>query len=252
MQTNKLKTGLERGKEKLRTLFIKTNEYFRLFPVRGYIITGILCLFLSLCLFCLLFNNASEMQDLLFVIMSEKKGNNELTIEDTQNNIKRLTRENYRLERRLTSLVPLVPYLVINTVENHFTLYQNKKIKREGFCSTGSYIHLEAENSQTWIFKTPQGVFRIQGKTEYPVWRKPDWAFIEEGLPVPPPHGPERFEYGVLGEYALSLGGGYLIHGTLYKRQLGMPVTHGCIRMGDEDLEAIYNNLQIGSKVFIF
>jgi L,D-transpeptidase YbiS len=31
-----------------------------------------------------------------------------------------------------------------------------------------------------------------------------------------------------------------------------MPVTHGCIRLNDEDLEAIYNTLAVGSKVYIF
>jgi lipoprotein-anchoring transpeptidase ErfK/SrfK len=56
----------------------------------------------------------------------------------------------------------------------------------------------------------------------------------------------------VLGDYAMSLGDGYLMHGTLYKRFLGMPVTHGCVRLNDEDLEAIYNTLNIGSKVYIF
>jgi lipoprotein-anchoring transpeptidase ErfK/SrfK len=43
-----------------------------------------------------------------------------------------------------------------------------------------------------------------------------------------------------------------MIHGTLYKRFLGMPVTHGCIRIGDDDLEAIFNALPVGSKVYIY
>ena len=63
---------------------------------------------------------------------------------------------------------------------------------------------------------------------------------------------PSRYEYGVLGDYAMSLGDGYLIHGTIYKRFIGMPVTHGCVRLGDEDLKAIFNTLSIGSKVYIF
>jgi len=61
-----------------------------------------------------------------------------------------------------------------------------------------------------------------------------------------------RFEYGVLGDYALSLGDGYLIHGTLYQRFLGLPVTHGCIRLNDENLELVYRSLQVGSKVYIY
>jgi L,D-transpeptidase YbiS len=111
---------------------------------------------------------------------------------------------------------------------------------------------LKTEGEKKWIFKTPKGKYMIQGKITSPVWRKPDWAFVEEGLPIPPGDHPSRWEYGVLGDYALSIGDGYLIHGTLYKRFLGMPVTHGCVRLNDEDLEAIYHTLSIGSKVYIF
>jgi len=56
----------------------------------------------------------------------------------------------------------------------------------------------------------------------------------------------------VLGDYALSLGDGYLIHGTLYQRYLGLPVTHGCVRLGDKELEIVYQALKVGSKVFIY
>ncbi|MBN1107996.1 MAG: L,D-transpeptidase [Bacteroidales bacterium] len=143
-------------------------------------------------------------------------------------------------------------YLVINTTDNLFYLYRNRKLVRQGHCSTGSFKLLKTQEGRSWIFKTPKGKFTILGKTTNPSWKKPDWAFIEEGLPVPPPDHHTRFEYGVLGEYALSLGDGYLIHGTIYKRFLGMPVTHGCVRLNDEDLEAIFHTLNIGSKVYIF
>jgi len=43
-----------------------------------------------------------------------------------------------------------------------------------------------------------------------------------------------------------------MLHGTLYQRFLGLPVTHGCVRFGDANLEAIYNNLDKGAKVFIY
>ena len=81
---------------------------------------------------------------------------------------------------------------------------------------------------------------------------KPDWAFIEEGLPVPKPGDPSRFERGVLGDYALRMADGYLLHGTLYQRFLGMPVTHGCIRLGDADLEVVYHTLPVGAYVYIY
>ena len=156
------------------------------------------------------------------------------------------------LQKKINRFIPGGVYLIINTSENTFFLYKNKELIREGICSTGSYVKLEASDTKNWIFETPKGVFTIKGKVTNPVWRKPDWAFVEDGLPVPPPGDPSRYEYGVLGDYALSLGDGYLIHGTLYKRFLGLPVTHGCVRMGDDDLEIVYETLPLGAKVFIF
>ncbi|WP_163709045.1 L,D-transpeptidase [Mangrovibacterium lignilyticum] len=165
---------------------------------------------------------------------------------------KDLTDDIGRLQKKLERMTPGGVYLIINTSDNSFSLYQNKQLIREGLCSTGSYIKLQAENQKNWVFETPKGVFTIKGKITNPVWRKPDWAFVEEGLPIPSANDPSRYESGVLGAYALSLGGGYLIHGTLYKRFLGQAVTHGCVRMNDEDLETVYKTLSVGAKVFIY
>jgi len=163
-----------------------------------------------------------------------------------------LEKEVALLKRKLGSFAGNSPYLVINTFENTFRLYNNKRISREGICSTGSYVLLRNGENQKWLFQTPKGLFRVQTKTTSPVWKKPDWAFVEEGLSIPPADDASRFEYGVLGDYALGIGDGYLIHGTLYQRFLGLPVTHGCIRMNDEDLEKVYMTLGIGSKIYIY
>lgn len=164
-----------------------------------------------------------------------------------------VNRDLQRLSRKYNSYTSGQSYVVINTTENRFFLFRNKQLLREGFCSSGSYTMLKsAESDKKWIFKTPKGKYRIQGKTTNPVWRKPDWAFVEEGLPIPSATDPSRYEYGVLGDYALAIGDGYLIHGTIYKRFLGMPVTHGCVRLNDDDLKVIFNTLDIGSKVYIF
>lgn len=163
-----------------------------------------------------------------------------------------LTKDIQRLSRKYNAYTSGQSYIVINTTDNRFYLYRNKKLIREGFCSSGSYTMLQTEGNKQWIFKTPKGKYWIRGKTTNPVWKKPDWAFVEEGLPIPPKDDYSRYEYGVLGDYALAIGDGYLIHGTIYKRFLGMPVTHGCVRLNDEDLEVIYNTLSIGSKVYIF
>jgi hypothetical protein len=164
-----------------------------------------------------------------------------------------MARDIQRLSRKYNAYTSGQSYIVINTTDNRFSLYRNKKLIREGFCSTGSLTMLKTEKGDRfWVFKTPKGKRSINGKITNPSWNRPDWSFIEEGLPVPPKNSPSRYESGVLGDYAMSIGDGYLIHGTIYKRFLGMPVTHGCVRLNDEDLEAVYNTLNIGSKVYIF
>lgn len=162
-----------------------------------------------------------------------------------------LDKELAGIQKKLSVFLPKGPYLIINTSANNFRLMNEDKTVREGMCSTGSYTVLQGEKKQ-WIFKTPRGMFKILNKVKDPVWKKPDWAFIEEGLPVPSANHPSRYEYGVLGDYSMILGDGYMIHGTLYKRFLGLPVTHGCVRMGDDDLEEVFKTMQIGSKVYIY
>ncbi len=156
-----------------------------------------------------------------------------------------------KTSKKLATYVPNKPYIIINTTTNTFKLCKGDEVIRTGNCSTGSYVKLKGKANQEWIFKTPKGYHTVKGRTTDPVWKKPDWAFVEEGMPVPSANHSSRFEYGVLGEYALYMGEGYMIHGTLYQRLLGLPVTHGCIRLGDDDLEAVFKNLGVNSKVFI-
>ena len=75
------------------------------------------------------------------------------------------------------------------------------------------------------------------GKAENPLWRKPDWAYVESKEPVPPPEDPARMTPGELGAFVLNLGDGYLIHGTKNEAGLGRPASHGCVRLGAEDLD---------------
>jgi lipoprotein-anchoring transpeptidase ErfK/SrfK len=158
-----------------------------------------------------------------------------------------------KLQAKLDKLTPADAYIIINTSENHFYLYKGKQLIRQGLCSTGKNERLVSEErNKEYVFFTPQGVKTVKGKQKNPVWAKPNWAFIEEGLPIPPPGDPSRFESGTLGAYKLTLGDGYMIHGTIYKRFIGQSVTHGCVRLLDDDLEAVYNALQVGSKVYIY
>jgi hypothetical protein len=209
---------------------------------------------ITLSIYLLLFKGIPYLQSLIAELHSTRFDLTtvKMTEKEAVAYVKNLEREISTLARKMNRLQPLGNFIVVNTHENSFRLYKNSKLYREGKCSTGSYVLLESGEEQKWIFKTPQGMHRIQGKISDPVWRKPDWAFIEEGLPVPSPTHHTRYEYGVLGDYAMSIGDGYLIHGTLYKRYIGLPVTHGCIRLNDDDLESVFRTLEVGARVYIF
>ncbi|PIQ47272.1 MAG: L,D-transpeptidase [Cytophagales bacterium CG12_big_fil_rev_8_21_14_0_65_40_12] len=188
----------------------------------------------------------------LVIAIAMNESTAKLSVEEQNEVMAMVEKELAVLEKKIAANTPQKNYIVINSTANEFYLYKGARLIKKDICSTGSYIKLKQGENKKWIFKTPKGEFKILNKTVNPVWKKPDWAFVEEGLKVPSPNHPSRFEYGVLGDYSLSIGDGYLLHGTLYQRFLGLPVTHGCVRLNDENLELIYKSLPIGSKVYIF
>jgi L,D-transpeptidase YbiS len=165
----------------------------------------------------------------------------------------KLRREVRGLQAALDQRVPRGKYIVIDRTNNRLYLKQGDTILLESTCSAGSGMILKEEEGgrRTWVFDTPRGAFRVLTKVRNPVWKKPDWAFIEEGKPLPRNQS-ERFEYGTLGEYALYFGNGYMIHGTLYERLLGRNVTHGCIRLGRQDLRTVFQSAPIGTPIYVF
>ena len=164
-----------------------------------------------------------------------------------------LAAEVAELEGELATLAPASTYLVVDRANNRLWVRSGEGVVHEAVVSTGSGAILQEAGGQRrrWTFDTPGGQLRILGKRANPVWVKPDWAFLEEGK-APPVQLSERAEAGTLGEWALDLGDGYMIHGTLYERLLGRSLTHGCIRVGRDDLRVVVGASQVGTPVFIF
>jgi lipoprotein-anchoring transpeptidase ErfK/SrfK len=162
-----------------------------------------------------------------------------------------LKSENFLLKKRIRAFPPQGLYIVVDTAENLLYLKDGPRILLKATISAGSgSILKDPSGERRWIFETPRGEFTVQSKIVKPTWYKPDWAFIEEGKPIPK-NVAARIEAGVLGAYGLGFGDGYFIHGTLYTRLLGKNITHGCIRVGDEDLRTLYQSVALGTRVFI-
>ncbi len=163
-----------------------------------------------------------------------------------------LAEKNRILKKKISDLAPKGLYIVIDTGRNLLYLKEGNRILLQAVISSGSgNILRDHEGGRQWVFDTPRGEFEVKAKVTGPKWIKPDWAFIEEGEKIPK-DWKQRVEEGVLGDYALGFGNGYFIHGTLYKRLLGRNVTHGCIRVGDEELASLYKAARIGTKIYIF
>lgn len=70
---------------------------------------------------------------------------------------------------------------------------------------------------------------------------------------IPPIDSPQRRVPDALGPYKLDMGDGYLIHGTHYynEESIGEAVSHGCVRMNNDDLTRLYRMVPRGTVVDI-
>lgn len=101
-------------------------------------------------------------------------------------------------------------------------------------------------------WKTPVGVTHVRAKVRDPIWYPPEsirreHARMGDPLEKAVPAGPDN----PLGLYALRLGWpDVLIHGTNKPMGgIGMPVTHGCVRMYPRDIKAMFEMAPEGTPV---
>ena len=75
---------------------------------------------------------------------------------------------------------------------------------------------------------------------------------FQNTLFIPPLGTKNRRIEGELGKFRLDLGDGFLLHGTPYENTVGTAATHGCVRLKSEDIEWLYNNIPVGTHVYIY
>ncbi len=97
------------------------------------------------------------------------------------------------------------------------------------------------------------GTNSITRKAEWPGWTPPATMRAREAakgriLPAYMPGGPNN----PLGARAMYLGNTlYRIHGTNQPSTIGQAMSSGCIRMANDDVEHLYSQVQIGTKVIV-
>ncbi|PYQ16200.1 MAG: hypothetical protein DMF80_05925 [Acidobacteria bacterium] len=76
---------------------------------------------------------------------------------------------------------------------------------------------------------------------------------VVDGKIVVPPTGTNQRRYqGILGTHRLNLGNGYAIHGTNQPQTIGHAVSHGCVRVRNEDIDKLYEMVPVGTPVYIY
>jgi len=166
--------------------------------------------------------------------------------------VAQLEEENQGLRNMLRESDDGELYLVVDTESNRLTMRQGNSVLLKAVAGTGSRQFLKEERGRSWYFESPLGSFTVLGRERNPVWIRPDWSYVEENMPIPPKNDPDRFVRDVLGKYAILLGNGYKIHGTKWKKLLGTHFTHGCVSLGDKDLEVVHGSVKNGTKVYIY
>jgi lipoprotein-anchoring transpeptidase ErfK/SrfK len=127
------------------------------------------------------------------------------------------------------------PVVVIRRKSNRLFLYNGMHYRRLFEVATG-------QNQ----YPTPLGRFTIVVKWRNPWWYPPASPWAQGQSPIPPGPG------NPLGTRWMGLSApGVGIHGTPSDSSIGYSVSHGCIRMHIPEAEWLFNQVDIGTTVFI-
>ncbi|MEO1387697.1 MAG: L,D-transpeptidase [Cyanobacteria bacterium J06634_6] len=91
-------------------------------------------------------------------------------------------------------------------------------------------------------WQTPMGSFEVMSKLENPAWQHP---ITKEEIPPGPdnPLGDRWIGFWTDGEAQIGF------HGTNQENLIGEAVSHGCVRMRNQDIKALYEKVAIGTRV---
>ncbi len=98
---------------------------------------------------------------------------------------------------------------------------------------------------------TPENwVTSVQRKKAGPTWTPTakmhaEYAARGETLPAVWPAGPDN----PMGLFALYIGKMYAIHGTNAQFGIGLRVSHGCVRLRNDDIEYLFKKVPVGTRV---
>lgn len=131
--------------------------------------------------------------------------------------------------------------IVLNVAE--MRLYYYPKGKRVVEVLPIGIGQLGTDTPENWVTS-------VQRKKAGPTWTPTpkmhaEYAVRGESLPAVWPAGPDN----PMGLFALYIGKMYAIHGTNAQFGIGLRVSHGCVRLRNEDIEYLFKQIPVGTRV---
>jgi len=123
------------------------------------------------------------------------------------------------------SLKPVDRWLVVRRGARTFAFYVNGKVMRTGKVAVG------ARGTET-----PTGLFYVQAK-------------FDPSLPILGAYAFETSGYSKISDWP---GGGVVgVHGTNTPQLIGQAVSHGCVRLANEDIQYLRSVVRVGTPIKI-
>lgn len=99
-------------------------------------------------------------------------------------------------------------------------------------------------------YETPTGTFGVTDKVADPHYIQFDWNDPSRVIRTIPP-GPDNPLGRRWIEFASGPGWQIGFHGTPHPELLGQAVSHGCVRMRNEDVVKVYDRVRVGTVVIV-
>ncbi|WP_407268298.1 L,D-transpeptidase [Radiobacillus sp. PE A8.2] len=139
-------------------------------------------------------------------------------------------------------LSPLWP-LVVTPAENTPVVIVNKQVNQLAYINNGEIVEIYDVATGATEEMTPNGLHTIIVKAIEPYYRKKN---IPGGSPDNP-LGSRWIGFDANGTDGRIFG----IHGTNKPESIGTYTSAGCVRMKNEQVEALFEKVPIGTKVYI-
>lgn len=141
------------------------------------------------------------------------------------------------IEQILASAHPVAliqnPLLVVDLSDRQVSLYQNDVLQVSYEIAIGR---------EGW--ETPSGNFSVLNLQEQPVWQNPISGEVVAS-PAENPLGSRWIGFWTDGTHQIGF------HGTNQEEYIGQAVSHGCIRMRDPEIQALFTQVAVGTPIIV-